>query len=147
MPAWPGGACPGCGDHMPPNLIHCQVCRALLNTELETDSVEIPAFIPLQEIETMLDVELSGYYIGCPICERELRIHRKYIGQDVQCKHCSGQFPFEIADQRIRVAAFYTACPHCSEELRAHTKYLGARVACKHCGGKIQFRSGAKTES
>lgn len=142
MPNWPGGECPGCGELMPANLIHCQVCRALLNPELESDSVEIPAFIPLREIETMSTVELTGYYIGCPACDRELRIHRKYVGQTVACKHCNGQFPFEIADQQIRVAAFYSACPHCSEELRAHTKYLGARVACKHCEGKIEFANG-----
>jgi hypothetical protein len=142
MPAWSGGPCPKCGEEMPEKLIHCQSCRALLNTDLESDSVEIPEFIPLREIETMQDVELVGYYIGCPSCKLELRIHRKYLGQEVACKHCSGQFPFEFADSRIGVAAFYTTCPHCSEELRANPKYLGARVACKHCGGKIQLVTG-----
>ena len=137
MPAWPGGACPECGEFMPEKLIHCQSCRALLNPELESDSVEIPEFIPLREIATMVEVELSGYYIGCPACDRELRINRKYVDRDVQCKHCSGQFPFKMSDSRIRIVAFYAECPHCAEELRANTKYLGARVACKHCSGKI----------
>ncbi len=50
MPAWPGGACPDCGDHMPANLITCQTCRALLNSELKVSFVDIPEFIPLQEV-------------------------------------------------------------------------------------------------
>ncbi|MCH8828198.1 MAG: hypothetical protein IID45_01335 [Planctomycetes bacterium] len=139
MPAWPGGGCPQCGEFMPEKLIHCQNCRALLNSDLESDSVEIPEFIPLKEIATMVDVELNGYYIGCPICQKELRIHRKYVGKEVQCKHCAGQFPFVLTDSRIRTVAFYAQCPHCSKELRAQTKYLGAKVACKHCSGKIQL--------
>ncbi|GAB4135222.1 MAG: hypothetical protein Tsb009_01290 [Planctomycetaceae bacterium] len=141
MPAWTGGPCPQCGEEMPEMLIHCQSCRALLNPELESDSVEIPAFIPLPEIELMKNAQLIGFYIACPDCQRELRIHHKYVGQKVACKHCAGQFPLELADPRISVVAFYTACPHCTEELRANPKYLGARVACKHCDGKIQLVS------
>ena len=39
--AWQGGPCHQCGDDMPANLVHCQTCRALLNSELTEDSVEI----------------------------------------------------------------------------------------------------------
>ena len=53
MPPWPGGPCPSCGEEMPERLIHCRTCRTLLNTDLDPDSVEIPAFVPLQEIETV----------------------------------------------------------------------------------------------
>jgi hypothetical protein len=124
---------------MPENLIHCQNCRALLNPELESDSVEIPEFIPLQEISTMVEAELRGYYVACPQCERELRINRKYKGERVSCNFCEGQFVLDINSPKVKIAAFYTACPHCSDELRAATKYLGTKVACKHCGGKIHF--------
>lgn len=124
---------------MPPKLIHCQVCRALLNPELESDSVEVPAFVPLREISAMVDVELRGYYVLCPICGRELRINRKYAGKPVACKHCNGRFTLDIEGPEVEVRAFYASCPHCQAELRAAPKYLGERVACKHCNGQIQF--------
>ena len=139
MSAWPGGPCPGCGEFMPENLIHCQVCRALLNSELKSDTVEIPQFIPLQEIDTMVEVGATGHYILCPECSKELRIHGKYIGQTVQCKFCSGHFQYKHSSPKLDVVAIYAPCPHCSEELRAATKYLGMKVACKHCNGKIHL--------
>ena len=139
MPAWPGGECPSCGEEMPPRLVHCQICRALLNPELESDSVEIPAFIPLREISAMVEVELNGYYVGCPHCKEELRINRKYVGKDVACKHCNGTFNLDIAGPGVTVKAFYTSCPHCEKELRAAPKFMGEKVACKHCSGQIHL--------
>lgn len=137
MSAWPGGPCPQCGEDMPENLIHCQVCRALLNPELEHDSVEIPVFIPLQEIDSMSEVTVRGHYIECPTCVKELRINSKYLGQHVQCKFCNGSFDYTKAS--IRTVAVYSACPHCKDEIRAATKYLGLKVACKHCNGKLSL--------
>lgn len=128
-----------CGDEMPENMIHCRTCRALLNPDLEPDTVEIPPFIPLQEIESMIDAEAAGYYVGCPSCERELRINRKYLGERVQCKFCSAPFLFDLHLPRLVVPAFYVDCPHCGEELRVASKYGGAKVACKHCAGKIHL--------
>lgn len=139
MPAWPGGPCPECGDEMPENLIHCQNCRALLNEDLDKSSVEIPAFIPLQEIHSMTQVAPRGYHVDCPHCERELRINRKYTGEQVQCKYCKGPFKLDLSNKLIVTHAFYADCPHCSEELRISKKYLGMKVACKLCGGKIHF--------
>lgn len=136
MNAWPGGPCPQCGEEMPERLIHCQTCRALLNPELQADSVQIPEFIPLQEIETMVDLVPRGNYIRCGKCSKELRIHNKYMGQKVQCKFCSSPFIYDKAIERI---ATYGVCPHCKEEIRAAMKYVGMRVACKHCDGKIQL--------
>ena len=139
MPAWPGGPCPECGEEMPAQLIHCMSCRALLNTDLEQDSVEIPAFVPLQEISCIIDLEPEGYYVGCPHCQRELRIHGKYVGQHVQCKFCRKPFEFAADGNRLARIAFYTDCPHCRKEIRAAQKYLGAKVACKFCDGAIHF--------
>lgn len=136
MAAWPGGPCPQCGDDMPENLIHCQTCRALLNPALESDSVEIPEFIPLQEIEDMVQLVPNGNYLLCGVCQKELRVHNKYIGQRVQCKFCRAPFAY---DERVEVTALYGKCPHCQEEVRAALKYSGMKVACKHCDGKIQL--------
>ena len=126
---------------MPENLVHCQKCRTLLNPELEFDSVEIPEFIPLQEIESMVEVEPNGYYVACPICERELRINSKYVGSDVACNFCHGKFRLDLSNPVINLAAFYSECPHCQQELRAAVKYLGMQVACKNCSGKIHLVS------
>lgn len=139
MPAWNGGPCPDCGEYMPENLVHCQRCRALLNPDLKEDSVEIPEFMPLREIATMIEVELHGYYVGCPICRRELRINRKYLRQQVQCKHCAGRFVLDFSAPNVEMAAFFAECAHCKQEVRANRKYLGAHVACKHCGGRIHL--------
>ena len=139
MPAWPGGPCPHCGEAMPENLIHCQNCRALLNSDLDPDSVEIPTFIPLREIATMIDVEPVGLYVGCPTCRRELRVHAKYAGQRVACKHCNNGFLLDPGGAEAAVQAFYTSCPHCSEELRIAPKYVDQKLACKHCGGRLRF--------
>jgi hypothetical protein len=139
MPAWPGGPCPICGEDMPVNVVHCQNCRTLLNTDLEPDSIEIPEFIPLQEIVSMVEVELGGYYVGCPHCKRELRVGSKYVDENVQCKFCDSQFTMDFSNPKLKMAAFFAECPHCKEELRADPKYLGMKVACKRCGGKIHF--------
>ena len=139
MAAWPGGACPNCGEQMPAKVVHCQYCRALLNPELESDSVEIPVFVPLREISAMIEVEHRGYYTSCPICQKELRINKKYVGSQVQCKHCSGEFPLDFSRPDIEVKAIYANCPHCEKELRAAPKYLGMKVGCKHCQGQIHF--------
>ena len=139
MPPWPGGPCPQCGEEMPVNMIHCRNCRALLNSDFHIDSVEIPAFIPLQEIESMIEVQPTGHFIGCPGCLQELRIHRKYIGETVQCKFCQKPFKLDLSTQKVRKLAFYSTCPHCTEELRVAHKYIGMKVACKLCGGKIHL--------
>lgn len=139
MPAWPGGPCPQCGEEMPEKLIHCQSCRALLNPELEKDSVEIPEFIPLQELESMVEVPLEGFYVLCPECHEELRINRKYVGKKVQCKMCEAPFQLELGNGHVQSKAFFTKCPTCHNELRAANKYIGEKVACKYCGGKLQL--------
>jgi len=81
MPPWPGGPCPVCGDVMPERLIHCRNCRAMLNSDLESDTIEIPAFIPLQEIASHVELDVRGYFVPCSSCERELRINAKYAGK------------------------------------------------------------------
>jgi ribosomal protein S27E len=138
MSIWPGGNCPECGESMPAKLIHCQNCRALLNPDLETDSVEIPEFIPLPEITNMVEVEVSGYYVRCPNCEDELRINKKYVGQRVQCKLCKLPFLLDFSSSAPpKLKALYARCPHCDHELRASVKYTDMHVACKLCGGKM----------
>ncbi|MCA9041324.1 MAG: zinc ribbon domain-containing protein [Planctomycetaceae bacterium] len=139
MPAWPGGPCPNCGEDMPENLIHCQTCRALLNAELQFDSVEVPEFIPLAELESMVDASLEGYFVVCPECQQELRINRKYLGKKVQCKLCESPFVLKLDNGKVQSKAFFAKCPNCKNELRASHKYIGEKVACKFCGGKLQL--------
>lgn len=134
--AWQGGPCHQCGDDMPANLVHCQTCRALLNSELSEDSVEIPKFVPLKEVTTTQIVAAKGHYIVCPGCEEELRIHHKYRGADVACRLCSHSFSY---DQSAEVKALYADCPHCKEELRASVKYKGQGVACRFCAGQLML--------
>lgn len=138
MPAWPGGPCPECGEEMPPKMIHCRECRALLNKDLEPDSVEIPQFVPLQEIESSVEVPVRGYFIPCPICARELRIGMKFSGQQVTCKWCEGSFHLDFADERLKKSGLYVNCPHCAERLRMNLKYSGVKVACKSCSGRLK---------
>jgi hypothetical protein len=124
---------------MPANLIRCASCRALLNQELSPREILAPEFVPLPEVEAVIDTPIVGYFVTCPRCQKELRINARYVGQHVACKFCDGQFPFELASQSVQVPAFYTQCPHCQKELRAAKKYSGAKVACKFCSGAIRF--------
>jgi hypothetical protein len=124
---------------MPERLVRCRSCRTLLNNDLEPDLIEVPDFVPLQEIESMVDVELAGYYVACPHCKRELRVGGKYVDENVQCKFCESQFTMDFSNPKLKMQAFYSMCPHCKQELRAAPKYLGMKVACKHCGGKIHL--------
>jgi uncharacterized protein (DUF983 family) len=124
---------------MPKNLVHCQRCRTLLNTDLKESRVMRPGYMPLREIARLVDVVPSGYYIACPRCTRELRVSRKYTGERVQCKLCAAPFRLDYENAGLVRSAFFARCPHCSEELRAAQKYLGMNVACKHCGGAIRF--------
>lgn len=134
--AWPGGPCPQCGEDMPARVVHCRTCRALLNNELTEDSVEIPLFIPLPELDVVAAAPPKGHYVVCPGCEEELRIHVKYKDQRVQCKHC--QKPFRY-DATVKVNAMYTQCPHCKNEIRASARYIGSKVGCRFCGGHLEL--------
>lgn len=140
MPPWPGGPCPACGEEMPERLIHCCNCRTLLNSDLEHDSVEIPEFQPLQEIESVAELSLRGYYVLCPHCSRELRVNRKFLDKQVSCKHCAGDFVLDVAHDggKIQKVGIYVYCPHCSDRLRMSTKYVGVKVACKSCSGRLK---------
>ena len=124
---------------MPERIIHCRNCRTLLNSDLESDSVEIPEFVPLQEIENVVELTLRGYYVHCPHCSRELRVNRKFIGKKVTCKQCTGHFVLDFTDgpKKVEKVGIYVYCPHCSERLRMSTKYLGVKVACKSCSGRL----------
>ena len=134
--AWPGGPCPQCGDDMPPRVVHCRTCRALLNSELTEDSIEMPTFVPLPELAVIAAASPKGHYVVCPGCKEELRIHAKYKGAKVQCKHCHQPFAY---DSTVAIKAAYMPCPHCKEEIRAGIKYMGYKVVCKHCSGHIQL--------
>ena len=139
MPAWPGGPCPKCGDDMPLNMIHCRSCRELLNTDLERDSVEVPIFIPLQEIGAMIEIMPVGLFTSCPKCSQELKINRKYVGQNVQCKFCEAGFNLDPGSRNISEADVYSKCAHCEQDLRFAKKYIGVKVACRYCAGKLHI--------
>jgi hypothetical protein len=139
MASWTGGECPQCGEWMPPNMVHCRECRQLLNPELARSSVEIPAFQPLQELDSLAEVAPAGIYCPCPKCAKELKIAQKYVGLRVQCKFCQHGFLLDPHGPIVRQADAYTGCPHCRQQLRFDPKYLGLKVACRFCGGKLQM--------
>lgn len=123
MPGWPGGPCPVCGEHWPKNHLSC------------------PNFCPPPTDQFQFaredQLEPTGHYIDCFHCKRELRVHRKYLGQRIRCRLCDGEFDLELGSPLLTWRAVYANCPHCDKELRAATKYLGMDVACNFCGGKF----------
>lgn len=139
MPAWPGGPCPNCGEDVPANIVSCRNCRTLLNTDLQRDSVEIPAFVPLEEVGVLIDLVPKGAWLPCPNCQQELKIAFKYFGRKVQCKHCEKSFRPRAESRAIRAADVYARCPHCDESLRFNRKYVGQKVACKFCSGRLRI--------
>ncbi|MCH2201600.1 MAG: hypothetical protein MK102_06505 [Fuerstiella sp.] len=119
---------------MPANLVHCQSCRALLNSELTEDSVEIPQFVPLKEIDPFQIVSARGLYVKCPGCREDLRIHAKFKNKNVACRHCDQVFFY---DKSVKSVALYSNCPHCEKELRASLNYVGKHVVCRFCSGPL----------
>lgn len=138
MSAWPGGDCPQCGEWMPPNIVHCRDCRQLLNPELTRSSVEMPEFVPLQELDSVAEVTPVGFFCQCPRCRKELKIASKYIGEKVQCKFCEAPIMLDRTAPLVRAADVYAKCPHCQQQLRFDPKYIGLKVACRFCNGKLQ---------
>jgi uncharacterized protein (DUF983 family) len=118
-------------------MIHCRECRQLLNLELARSSVEVPEFIPLQELDSMAEITPSGLYLPCPKCQQDLKINRKYLGQRIQCKFCQAEFRLDPTSPAVRQADVYSRCPHCQQQIRFDPKYLGMKVACRFCGGKL----------
>lgn len=147
MPAWPGGPCPDCGDEMPPKILRCRTCGATLNPSVEFPPLEAPAPVVLPELKLSLEAAPRGAFIGCPNCEKELRIANHYEGCQVQCKHCTAPFLYQRSNAAIRRIGRYLDCPHCQRELRLAEKYMGRRVACKFCDGPIQIVDPTLTES
>jgi len=141
MPAWAGGPCPACGEDMPENMVRCRTCRTLLNTDLEIASVEMPAFVPLPELDSMAEIEPMGVFITCPSCHKDLKIARKYLGERVACKHCATDFRLDPASPNVRDADVYSKCPLCAKDLRFAPKYIGQKVACRYCAGKLLIQS------
>lgn len=138
MSEWTGGACPNCGEWMPPKQIHCRECRHLLNPELALSSVEIPEFVPLQELRSEAQIAPRGVFIDCPKCRQELKVGLKYLGSRVQCKFCKAPFRLESTNPKIRTGDVYSTCPHCQQSLRFARKYVGVKVACRFCSGRLQ---------
>jgi hypothetical protein len=120
-------------------VLRCRTCGALLNPDLRPGVIDAPECILLPEVSLVSETHANGYYIGCPNCEKELRIAAKYVGVTVQCKFCTSPFKFDPASPLIRKIAVYADCPHCRKELRVAVKYLGRKVACKHCEGAIRI--------
>ncbi|MFV0445830.1 MAG: hypothetical protein ACK5Q5_19810 [Planctomycetaceae bacterium] len=139
MPEWPGGPCPECNEVMPPRVLRCRTCGANLNPDLQAAPLVAVDSVELQEITVTSELTPSGYFVGCPNCEQELRIAAKYLNHQVQCKFCSSPFLFVSKNATIRQIAIYGDCPHCRKELRIATKYLGRKVGCKFCDGAIRL--------
>jgi hypothetical protein len=124
---------------MPANLVHCRSCRAMLNADLESDSIEIPEFVPMKEIDSYVELRPRGYYVSCPSCDRELKVNAKYLGRRVTCISCAGAFDLDFNNPRIEKLGYYADCPHCSKRLKLAAKYHGMKVACKFCTGHIRL--------
>ena len=110
----------------------------MLNPELSMSSVEIPTFMPLQELDAWAEIFPKGLFVACPKCQSELKIAHKYLGERVQCKFCQAPFRVESTNPKVRTADVYSQCPHCQEMLRFARKYVGVKVACRFCQGKLQ---------
>lgn len=139
MPAWPGGPCPECGDDVPAKIVHCRNCRTLLNEDLYRDSVEVPQFFSLPELDSMIEVTPSGFFLACDHCQAELRIAAKYLGRKVQCRFCTKPFWLDPTSPKVAAADVYADCPACHRQLRFASKYCGRKVACRYCSAKLNI--------
>lgn len=138
MAVWPGGHCPDCGEEVPANVVRCRTCGRILNSDLDIPIIVSPTPLDLPELTPMQEATPRGLFVGCPNCEKELRISRKFLGHHVQCKFCTAPFEFKLNNAAIQMYAVYADCPHCQKEIRVAMKYLNLRVACKQCDGPLR---------
>ena len=115
-------------------------------TSYSTHAGNRPTTDSLRGSDRVVDIQPAGYYVVCPRCERELRIARKYTGEQVVCKFCRGPFQFELSDRSVKTLAFYAECAHCLQDIRAATKYAGKAVTCKFCDGQLQIQQCSNQE-
>lgn len=142
MSAWPGGPCPDCGDDMPANLVRCATCRALLNPELKPADIMPYQPVRLQEVDSFVEADLVGYFVGCPRCRRKLRVHGKYDGQKVACRFCNATFLFALSRDDLTWLGAWCTCPHCDRELRTDLTAPDHRVTCRYCDGQLLVQRG-----
>lgn len=65
----------------------------------------------------------ATYFVQqCPICGRNLQIRLEYLGRNVACQHCRGQFP--AIDPAMRPAPLWDS----SDDLLARAAELLASV-------------------
>ncbi len=136
MPAWPGGPCPDCGDYMPPNLITCQTCRAMLNTDLQPVLVDVPKFIPLREltpeeaarVASEDNTENGSHSSASPMTPFAVPQGTASAGPSV-----SAGTPTARNTRRIQGKGLYVSCPGCQQELKISAQFLDERVQCKFC--------------
>ena len=135
MSAWSGGPCPKCGEEVPPKVLRCPECRALLNSDFSDHEFAAPEFAPLAEYDGPPPVRPKAERTRCPNCTEELRVNAKYANVPVACKKCGGRLVPGDAANRI---SWFADCPHCEEEIRVAVKYEGELVGCKFCGGRLR---------
>jgi hypothetical protein len=143
MSAWPGGPCPKCGIEMPANVVRCRECHEILNKSLRTPPAAPtpPEYVPLPEVTVCPPAEIRGVYVSCPVCDRKLRINKRFRDKQVRCKFCEASFLLDLDQSVIEIQAYYAKCPHCREELKASEKYLGQTVECKFCSKPLKFET------
>jgi len=142
MTAWPGGPCPKCGVEMPANVVRCRECHEILNKSLRSVSpAATPEYVPLPEITACPAAEIRGVYVSCPVCDRKLRINKRFRDKQVRCNFCNASFLLDLGQSVIEIQAYYAQCPHCRQELKASDKYLGQTVECKFCSKPLKFET------
>ena len=90
MPAWPGGPCPSCGEHVPEKVIHCVSCRTLLNADLDSPDIELPVFEPLKELSSLIEFSPTSYTFAI-VAEGRTDLFARKAKLTSQCKlfaHC-----------------------------------------------------------
>lgn len=145
MPAWPGGPCPNCGEHVLEKVIHCVSCRTLLNPDLDSPDVDLPVFEPLKELKSPIEFSPTSYTFACPHCARKLHALASNRGRRGTCKSCNGRIEVELS--KVEVSSFNGICPHCDVSLQNPGKYAGRVVACKSCDAQISRLHLAKVRS
>lgn len=58
------------------------------------------------QAETVPVVKIHTHLAACPHCDKELRVAAKYVGQEVNCRFCSGRLRVE-SDEAAAAARGY----------------------------------------
>lgn len=120
-------------------VIRGRARRSVLNVAVDDENGSHSRSVVSHEAVGSQTLSRLGIFFDCRNCERELRIHGKYLGHFVECIFCSAGFCLEPHSHEVTNADSFSRCPYCARALRYPSTLIGSTIPCSFCRGRLQI--------